>query len=156
VIAMALPAAAAAALPTFASNLVQPAEAIGGLALGKDAAFAEQRWGAADSCSEPPNAQCSYSAGPKGSAYYRVFDGQVEEIAVQAALDGRGDPIIRRPLKRLRTVKGIGIGSRLGEVRRAYPKGSSEGGSFFLRGPQGSFTLFLLDGTRVRGLLISR
>lgn len=155
-------AAAEAALPGFPTRLVKPGVSLAGVEIGDAPDFAAGRWGAGECTDSPfdpyelPTRRCEFSGGVNGSAFYRAYGGRIQEVGFSSAFRPNGEPRLRGPLLRLRTRKGIGIGSSEGEVLRAYPKGNPEGGSVFLYGPGNRLTVFPLHFNTVTGVIIFR
>jgi hypothetical protein len=130
VAALALPAAAQAALPKTGNTLIVPGKSIGGVALGGSTASVTKAWGSNKTCEY----QCLYEgkAGPtespalgsvllesgaKGGAY------KVWEVFIDVGQNNTGTnptPNFNTPLTRFKTAKGIGLGSKESELKRAY------------------------------------
>lgn len=153
---LALPAATEAALPRTGTTLIVPNVSIGGLALGAKLSQVTKAWGSTKSCEY----QCLYEGGKgkdESAALASVLleakqpgaPGKVWLMSLNVgfkSVHGESVPSFRTPLTRFKTAKGIGLGSKLSEVKRAYPKakGSSFQGSGYLEipGPGESRTTF--------------
>lgn len=129
-IALALPAAAQAGLPKTSNPLIVPGKSIGGVALGGTVGSVTKAWG--------PNKECEYQclytvkvgptessaqgtalleAGAKGRPY------KVWELFIGVGENNTGTnptPNFNTPLTRFKTAAGIGLGSKLSELTRAY------------------------------------
>lgn len=145
VAALALPAAAGAALPKASTTLIVPGKSIGGLALNFTAAQVQKAWGHTKECIY----QCSYeglehgdeTAPRAGASLERSASGKgpahVWNISMEVGQKKVGQnfvPDFNTALTQYKTAKGIGLGSSIAEVQRAYPgakKESSAGITFF-------------------------
>jgi hypothetical protein len=128
--ALALPAAAQAALPKTTNTLIVPGKSIGGVALGGSVASVTKAWGANKTCEY----QCLYEgkAGPTesaatGSALLEAGAkggaNKVWEVFIDVGQNNTGTtptPNFDTPLTRFKTAKGIGLGSKESELKRAY------------------------------------
>ncbi len=136
VCAAALPASAwatptGAALPRFHSKLLVPGKSAGGVSLGENAAKAIRAWGGNSSCMPDPTLlSCSWgsqSNGSTGTAELLFVGGKVSYIELTLGDTAQGIPIHRGSLMKLKTRKGIGMGSTPAQLLKAY--GSSQVGS---------------------------
>jgi hypothetical protein len=166
---LALPAAAHAALPKPSSTLIVPGKSIGGVALGANAKSVQKAWGKTRECVEA----CIYEGGkngdetptsaevllekPAGGGTHKVW-----RISLDAGIERVGTELQRdldTPLVEFKTSKGIGIGSSIGEVQRAYPaaKKLAQPGiaTFTLEGKGQIETVFVAVGTKVTSILLS-
>jgi hypothetical protein len=164
-----LPAVAHAALPKPSSTLIVPGKSIGGLALGANAKSVQKAWGKTDECVEA----CIYEGGKNGDETATSAEAILEEpaaggpfkvwrIAISAGIKRVGTELVRdldTPLVEFKTSKGIGIGSSLGEVQRAYPsaKKLAQPGitTFTLKGKGQIETVFIAVGTKVTSVYVS-
>lgn len=166
---LAIPAGAQAALPKASTTLIVPGKSIGGVALGADAKSVQKAWGKAKECVEA----CVYEGGKNGDETPATAGAVLEEPAGGGALTvGRIfietgerrvgkeiEPDLDTLLSEFKTSKGIGLGSSIGEVQRAYPsaKKRAEPGvtTFTLEGKGEIETMFVAQGTKVTTVLIS-
>ncbi len=142
ILALALPATAGAALPKAGNTLIVPGKSIGGVALGATAASVQKAWGATKDC----EFQCVYegskhgdetaaNAGvlleepPSGSGPAKVW--RVFLTVGQKRVGNDLKPDLNTALSEFKTSKGIGIGSTMGDVKKAYPGAKKEGGPGF-------------------------
>jgi hypothetical protein len=157
VAALALPAATEAALPRMSDTLIVPNSSIGGVVLGAKISQVTKAWGSPKSCED----QCLYEGGKgkdESAAVASVLleskqpggPGKVWLISLNVGFKtvrGESVPNFRTPLANFKTAKGIGLGSKVGEVQRAYPKAKkhvSNGGYGYIEipGPKESATHF--------------
>jgi hypothetical protein len=166
---LALPAAADAALPKPSTTLIVPGKSIGGVALGANAKSVQKAWGKTKECVEA----CIYEGGKNGDETATRAEVLLEEpaaggpskvgrIFIEAGIKRVGTELVRdpdTPLVEFKTSKGIGIGSSIGEVQRAYPsaKKLAQPGitTFTLKGKGQIETMFAAVGTKVTSILIS-
>lgn len=125
--ALALPAAAQAALPKTTNTLIVPGKSIGGVALGGSTASVTKAWGSNPTC-------CLYTekVGPTESAALgnalletgaQGGASKVWEIFIDVGENNTGTnptPNFNTPLTRFKTAEGIGLGSKVSELKRAY------------------------------------
>jgi len=161
VLLLALPTAAGAALPKAKSTLIVPNKSVAGLALGATPAQLKAAWG---------GKTCEFACGfegtkPSGGAapFANVLlekkgaKLKVWLIAISVGYSpGSGTttvPDFSGPLSAWKTSKGIGLGSKVGEVEAAYPKAKKEvtpaGPLFVLKGAGKSQTSFSTQENRV-------
>jgi hypothetical protein len=165
---VALPALASAGLPQASSTLIVPNKSIGGVALGAKVAQVTNAWGATK-C----EFQCLYEAPKKGlrtPATASVLLEQKSEtapakvwlISLNAGFKPSGSesvPDFDTPLAEYKTSKGIGIGSTIAELTRAYPKAKRQsvpGGSpyFMISGGGEIGTIFSTAENRVTNVVV--
>jgi hypothetical protein len=127
-LALPLPAAAPRALPKTGNTLIVPGKSIGGVALGGSAASVTKAWGPNKTCEY----QCLYegSAGPTESAATAsalleagAKGDKVWEVFIDVGENNTGTnptPNFNTPLTKFKTAEGIGLGSKLSELKRAY------------------------------------
>jgi hypothetical protein len=166
---LALPAAAHASLPKPTSTLIVPGKSIGGVALGGDAKSVQKAWGKTKECVQA----CIYEAGKNGDETPTNAGALLEKPAAggpnkvwriylatgEKRVGNEIEPDLDTPLVEFKTSKGIGIGSSIGEVQRAYPsaKKRAQPGvtTFTLKGKGEIETIFIALGTKVTTVIIS-
>jgi hypothetical protein len=128
--ALALPAAAQAALPKMSNTLIVPGKSLGGVALGGSTASVTKAWGPNPACEY----QCLYEGkvGPTESAATasalleagaKGGGNKVWEVFIDVGQTNTGTnptPNFNTPLTRFKTAEGIGLGSKVSELKRAY------------------------------------
>jgi hypothetical protein len=144
----ALPAVAGAKLPTFASKRIVLGKSIGGVRPGMSLAAAQQAWGpggiseAGDPCQDSGRTSCIW----KGSS--------IRERAI-VGLDGNG--IVQQvlivggpksPLAKLKTSKGLGLGTKSSVLYKTYGAGIFPVG---IGSPIGSGAAYILKKTTFFG-----
>lgn len=148
VAALVLPAASSASFPKTDEPLIVPGESIGGVAIGDKPTQAEHAWGEdRGNCSGVATGGCTYSrtgAFPLGAAYFGWSSGDdgfprsfrsVDSVSITLGTDPDGDYVFDTKLTKFRTKKGIGLGSKKGAVKAAYPKAR------FIHGDNDSFVI---------------
>lgn len=171
VLALALPAAAGAALPKPSTTLIVPGKSIGGVALGATASSVKKAWGNTKGC----ELQCVYEGDKHGDETAASGSVLLEEPASgsgpakvarvfltvgQKKVGDELKPDLNTPLSKFKTSKGIGIGSTIGEVQRAYAsakKSSSPGFTeFTLKGKKEIETQFVFsNSTKMTSIVVS-
>jgi hypothetical protein len=171
ILAFALPATAGAALPKPSTTLIVPGKSIGGVALGATAGTVKKAWGNTKDC----EFQCVYEGGKNGDETAANGGVLLEEPASkkgpakvwrvfltvgQKKVGDELKPDFNTPLDEFTTSKGIGIGSKISEVQKAYPsaKKFGEAGltSFTLKGKGEIETTFTCAGApKVTSVLVS-
>jgi hypothetical protein len=150
VLALALPAATEAALPRTSDTLIVPNSSVGGVSLGAKAAQVTNAWGKTD-CEY----QCLYEGRAGKEETAALASVLLESKATGApskvwlitinvgfkAVGGKSVPNFKTPLAKFRTAKGIGLGSKVSEVMRAYPKAKRHASS-------GGYGYIELDGPK--------
>lgn len=149
ILALALPASAGAALPKASTTLIVPGKSIGGVALGATATKVKKAWGNTKDC----EFQCVYEGGKHGDETATSANVLLEQPASgsgpakvwnvfltvgQKMVGDTLKPDLNTPLSQFKTSKGIGIGSTMGEVQKAYPSAKKTSGS--------GFSIFTLQG----------
>jgi hypothetical protein len=116
-------ASASAKVPHFvlAHPSIEPGTSIGGIAVGDTMNEAKVTWGAPDSCTTSGGlTTCAYTLpsniGPKYVAAFYVKKGHV--VAIE--LDSPEQPNALKAVKRLKTAKGIHVGSPIASARAKY------------------------------------
>lgn len=159
--ALAAAASAPAKLPTFtAGTRIDPGRAIAGVKLGASQEKAEKTWGPGQCSTAGDVTICAY-LGPgvpslQGQASFTVRGGNVESISVNAGYTAASDRVVQGPLARLKTSKGIGLGSPSGAVKQAYPKATKPSPNRYrLVGPGTRVTEFTLVKGKVSDIRVS-
>lgn len=157
-LALALPAAAQAGLPKMSNTLIVPGKSIGGVALGGSLSAVTKAWGPNKACEY----QCLYegkaAAGETPSLGSVLLEtkssggpGKVWMVFINVGEKPSGDKLVpnfNTPLTRFKTAKGIGLGSKVTELKQAYhsAKKSSTGISdvslYTIKGPKEIATNF--------------
>jgi hypothetical protein len=168
VLALALPVVAQAGLPKATNTLIVPAKSLGGVALGSSTSAVTKAWGKNKKC-ESSGFSCVYEGKNSGELASAVLETANEGatykvaavfITVSETLKGTTlTPDFNTPLTKFKTAKGIGIGSTMKELQRAYPKAKKDtlGGGFFvfaLAGPGTSFTEFQISHGGIKTIAI--
>lgn len=158
-VAVTAPAATAtAALPVFRDTTIVVNKSIGGVALGASGAKARAAWGRSGGvCTTNV---CDYrvagdTSGQKGDAGFS-FTPKVGRINLRAPIGARGY-VFAKPFTTPKTDRGIGIGSSVAALKKAYPKAREVRGSKMLQilGRGRTSTIFSwADDKRVFGITI--
>ncbi len=118
VLALVVPAAAQASLPSTKSTLIVPAKSLGGVKLGSSLAAASGAWGKGGTCGE---ASCGYEGKSKGEASFLLSANKVVEVNITLGRIGTTTKLnFNTPLTQFKTAKGIGLGSTVSQLKRAY------------------------------------
>jgi hypothetical protein len=132
IVALAITAVAGAALPKPKTTLIVPGKSLAGVPLGATAAKVQKEWGHSKEC----EFQCTYEGGKNGDETAAHADVLLQQpasgkgpakawqILISVGAKTVGDeskPDFNTPLTAYKTSKGIGLGSTIGEVQRAYP-----------------------------------
>jgi len=132
VAALCLPAAASASkFPHPDSTLIKVPKSIGGVKLGGSLKAAAKVWGVRDQCG---SYVCSMGAfyGQSGTAEIaaaQVGPKVVDTVDIRAAADRKGlkRPLFVKALGKFETKEGIGLGSRVSALKKAYPQAHKHG-----------------------------
>lgn len=108
-------------------SIVVP-RSLGGIAIGDNLQDANRAWGNRDRCSR---GVCSYGSfsGRQGAARIIRVDGGVGAVQIVSGIEGPKEDVFEGPLLRFETPEGIGLGSKLSELRRAYPEATPTPGA---------------------------
>ena len=131
VLALAVTGSADAKLPKFKTKTIVPGQAIGGLKIGMSKATATQTWGKPDHCQDSP-LWCQFRAdshingfttnNPFAGWYLKA--GKVVAVELEFAENTAIDPKVVK----LKTSKGIHLGSTMAAARSKYGLGAPSGG----------------------------
>ena len=128
---LAVAGSANAKVPTFRTKTIVPGQAIGGVKIGMTKAQARKAWGKPDTCYDSP-LWCQFRADShiNGSvinnpfAGYYLKGGKVVAVEFEFAENAAIDP----KLTKLKTSKGIHLGSSMAAARSKYGLGPASGG----------------------------
>lgn len=149
----ALPAVSGAKLPTFASKRIVLGKSIGGVRPGMTLAAAQKAWGpggiseAGDACQESGRTSCIWAG---GSVRERAILGLADDGTV-ASVRIVGGP--RSPLAKLKTSKGLGLGTKNSVFVKTY---ATFGLPVGLGAPIGSGVAYILKKTAFYGGVASK
>jgi hypothetical protein len=157
--ALALVPAAEAALPKFSSKVIVVNKSIAGVKVGGAFPASRKAWGGGGVCE--PNT-CWWRLKPqdlsKGEARFSSVDGKtVSSVQLDLPPDANGKFNFKTPLAKVKTDKGIGIGSTVKQLKKAYPKAKSLGGgtSFMIKkGSRETTFVVWAQIKKVRGITI--
>lgn len=109
-------------LPDPKDPAIEVPSSLGGIEIGDNLQDANRAWGSRDICSR---GVCSYGnfASREGAARIVREDGGVSIVQIHAGSgDKPTDDVFKGPLLQFRTTVGnIGLGSKLSDVRKAFP-----------------------------------
>jgi hypothetical protein len=128
---LALTGSAEAKVPKFRTKTIVPGQAIGGLKIGMTKAKATQTWGKPDHCQDSP-LWCQFRADSHINGFttnnpfagWYVKGGKIVAIEIEFAENAAIDP----KMTKLRTSKGIHLGSSMADARSKYGLGPASGG----------------------------
>jgi hypothetical protein len=124
-----MPSAASAVLPTIHNTLIVPGGSIGGITVGASLQEVNATWGG--NCVS--SVECVWDGKRQGCAQIAMTNpqtqldiehlgaGRVKTIVLDYLTHVGHNPTYKTPLARFRTAKGIGIGSSINSLLKAYP-----------------------------------
>jgi hypothetical protein len=122
-----------AKVPKYTPKTIVPGQSIGGVKVGMTKAKASKVWGKPDRCSADKPAWCQYLAESTlqgGSKVVQPFSGfyvqagKVVAVGIEYAENAAIDP----KLEKIKTSKGIHLGSSMADARSKYGIGPPSGG----------------------------
>ena len=141
-------------IPTPDSKLINPDRLVlAGVKLGQGKKRVQREWGPA----ECTNKGCLWKDRDKalGSGIVLFKKGNTVAATIFAGAKG-GKPVYKGPILKIKTRKGIGLGSTVGELKKAYPDVEKGPGGFYL-GPQGPpFSFFQVAGRKISAIMINK
>ena len=143
---------AQAALPAFKDTKIVPGTSIAGVKMGASPDAAKKAWGKSGGL-------CGITAGTgtcffrpkgvtqsnKGEGIVDFKSGKVVNVSVSAPLASGGGRSFKTPFTKLKTSKGVGIGSTVAHSKKAYPKVKISGNYATIKGKGGMQTIFTSD-----------
>lgn len=146
-LALVLPATAQAALPKTTNTLIVPGKSLGGVTLGSSPAKVMKAWGNISGC----ESLCYYAGkrtGEVGEAELETTDEgatyKVKRVFITVSQSPK--PNFHTSLTRFKTAPGIGLGSTLKELQKAYGSLKKETtGYYTLSGAKGALTTFVVS-----------
>jgi hypothetical protein len=130
-LALAVAGGAQAKVPKFKTKTIVPGQAIGGLKVGMTKAKAVKTWGKPEHCQDSP-LWCQFRADSHINGFttnnpfagWYVKSGKIVAIEIEFAENDAIDP----KLMKLKTSKGIHLGSSMADARSKYGLGAGSGG----------------------------
>jgi hypothetical protein len=132
---------------------------IAGVALGQSVGAAKRAWKGDVTCRPQGDAAaCKWGSATKGGhlsfSYARGINVILQTSIVATARHGQN--IFRKPLTTVKTTKGIGLGSKLSAVKRAYPGGSSQTYRYDIARGKLSTSFLITADHRVAAMIIEQ
>ena len=126
---------------------------IAGVELGMGKNAVQRKWGPAE-CNTKG---CLWRDEDKklGSGLVQFKRGKAVAATLFAGLKA-GKAVFKGPITRIKTKKGIGLGSSVGDLKKAYPDAVKLGNGYYL-GPDGpAYSLFLVVDRKVTTITINK
>jgi len=131
VLTLAVAGSAEAKLPKFKTKTIVPGQAIGGLKIGMTKAKAIKTWGKPEQCQDSP-LWCQFRADSQINGFttnnpfagWYLKGGKIVAVEIETAENTAIDP----KLAKLKTSKGIHLGSSMTAARSKYGLGPASGG----------------------------
>jgi len=148
-LALAAAPAADASLPKFKDKTIVVGKSIGGVKLGASAATAKKAWGATGGLCD--DFSCLYrvkgdSNGTSGEGTIAFQEKtKVTRVSLKSAVAAKGGHTFKPPFTTPKTSKGIGLGSTVAKVKKAYPKAKESGNYLTIAGAGGIQTTITYD-----------
>lgn len=139
--------------PTDPTIVVAP-NSLGGVSVGQSSADAEAAWGNTGECTSgsaggSSTRSCRYGSPTKGSADLLALGDQVQAVGIMAPLGKHGFRF-KGPMMKFRTTEGLGLGSKLSKVAKAYPDGKEKGRGFVVTDGESRMNFFASRGPKAR------
>jgi hypothetical protein len=158
-VALALPALASAGLPRTSDPLIEPGKSLGGIKLKMPLNAAAEKWGRnRGDCNSSMGGGCLFKgkSAEKGTASFTGSSAPgVRYVSINAGQDSDGDFVFETKLARFKTKAGIGLGSKAGAVKRAYPHAvyyHGDGDFFVFENKHGQTDMYLDPDHRVNAI----
>ncbi len=153
---LALPATGYAGLPKPKDTLIKPAKKLGGIKTGMKVKDADKSWGKRGDCNFKGSFQyCNYtsksSAAGSASIEGGNSHGKVSAVSIFAGIKN-GKYNFKGSLMKFETKQGLGLGDKIGKLKKQYPKAKKfpGGGGYYVPGKGKSRMNFLYaDGKHI-------